>query len=182
LTQGPIIAICGAPGAGKSSLAKALAAQMGGEVIAYDTYETFTRSGPEMVQDWIARGSPYGEIETPGLSGALQDATSRGPVLFDTPLGRAHPATGPLIDKAVWIDCPADVALSRKVAQLAETVPAARAGEFMGWLKGYLAQYELIVAPACALQLQRVKPLCEINVDARHPVDIILDRLAGQMF
>jgi uridine kinase len=181
LTQGPIIALCGAPGAGKSSLARALAAQMRGEVIAYDTYETFTRRGPETVQDWIARGSPYAEIETPGLSDALQNAATRGLVVFDTPLGRAHPATGSLINIAVWIDCPADLALSRKVAQLADTVPAARAGEFMGWLKGYLAQYELIVRPACALQLQRVKPLCDVNVDARHPVNIILEELADQI-
>ncbi|MEH6519608.1 AAA family ATPase [Sulfitobacter sp.] len=181
MTQGPIIAICGAPGAGKSRLAKGLSVRMGCELISYDTYETFTRSGPETVQEWISRGSPYSEIETPGLSDALRVAAAHGPVVFDTPLGRAHPQTGKLIDKAVWIDCPADLALSRKVAQLADTVPTARAGAFVDWLKGYLAQYELIVRPACALQLARVKPLCEVCVDAHHQVDYILDGLVDQL-
>ena len=174
---GPIIAICGAPGAGKSTLATGLAARLGCELIYYDDYETFTRNGPEAVQDWIGRGAPYSEIETPGLSEALMAAATRGLVIFDTPLGRAHPQTGDLIDRAVWINCPADLALSRKIAQLAENVPTARASEFLDWLKGYLAQYEKIVGPACDMQATTVMHLCETSVDARRSVDEILDDL-----
>lgn len=175
---GPIIAICGAPGAGKSRLATGLAARLGCEVICHDDYETFTRNGPEAVLDWIARGAPYSEIETPGLSEALLAAAARGRVVFDTPLGRAHPQTGKLIDKAVWINCPADLALARKIGQLAGNVPAARASDFLDWLKGYLAQYEQIVSPACVVQLTKVRQLCETSVDARHLVDEILDDLS----
>ena len=176
---GTILAVCGAPGAGKSLLAQGLAKRLGAELIAYDAFETFTRQGPEAALDWIARDAPYGEIHTPGLAEALRLAAAAGPVIFDTPLGRAHPETGALIDRAVWIDCPADLALARKVAQLAQGVPPSRAGDFLGWLEGYLAQYERIVRPACELQLTRVRPLCDVIVDATEPVDRILEELTG---
>ena len=171
---GRVIAICGAPGAGKSRLSKDLAVRLGAVLVSYDAYETFTRQGPDAARDWIARDAPYDEIHTPGLSEALRIATVSGTVVFDTPLGRAHPETGPLIDIAVWIDCPPDLALARKVAQLAQGVLPRQAEGFLGWLQGYLAQYERIVRPACAMQLARVRPLCEITVDARDAVEKIL--------
>lgn len=177
---GPVIAICGAPGAGKSRLTEGLAARLKAAPVPYDAFETFTRRGPDAALDWIARDAPYGEIRTPGLAEALRVAVAAGPVIFDTPLGRAHPETGPMIGRAVWIDCPLDLALARKVAQLAGDVPPPQAGDFVGWLRSYLAQYEHIVRPACEIQLARVRPLCEVIVDARDPVEKILDNLAGQ--
>lgn len=163
--KGSVIAISGRPGAGKSSLAAQLCRQIGARLIAYDDYETMTRKGLGAMQDWLARGAPYAEIETPGLVEALQAAAAQGLVVFDTPLGRAHAATAALIDKSVWIDCPAELALTRKLGQLTAAVPAARADDFLVWLRGYLQAQTSIVAPACAIQLQRVVPLADLRVD-----------------
>ena len=69
---GPVIAVSGPPGAGKSTLCRALAARIGTKApIEYDSYETMTRQPPGVVEAWLARGAPYGEIETPGLADAL---------------------------------------------------------------------------------------------------------------
>lgn len=160
-----MIAISGRPGAGKSSLATELCHQIGGRLIAYDDYETMTRKGLVAMQDWLARGAPYAEIETPGLVEALQAAAGQGPVVFDTPLGRAHPATAGLIDHSIWIDCPAELALTRKLCQLTRAVPDPQAAAFLGWLRGYLQAQSAIVFPACSIQLQRVAPLADVRLD-----------------
>jgi cytidylate kinase len=163
--RGPVIAISGRPGSGKSSLAVALCREIGAGLIAYDDYEIMTRKGQVAMQDWLARGAPYAEIETPGLVQALQAAAGRGPVVFDTPLGRALPVTAGLIDHAIWIDCPAEIALTRKLAQLAEAVPETQAAAFVTWLRGYLQAQSAIVLPACEIQLQRVAPLADLRLD-----------------
>lgn len=163
--SGPVIAISGPPGSGKTALARRLAERLGIACVEYDRFETFTRRPPAEVVDWLARGAPYGEIDAPGLAPALRQAAARGPVVFDTPLGRAHPETGPLIGFAVWIDCPADVALKRKLAQLAAAVPPERSAEFLRWLGGYLDAYETLVRPACIIQAERLAATADMTLD-----------------
>lgn len=175
--KGRVIAISGRPGSGKSSLAAVLAGQIGAQLIAYDDYEMMTRKGLAAMQDWLARDAPYAEIETPGLPEAVQRAAAQGTVVFDTPLGRAHPATARLIDHSIWIDCPAEIALTRKLSQLANTVPPDKAAAFLGWLRGYLQAQTSIVAPACALQLERVAPLADLRLDGTTTLADMLSKM-----
>lgn len=163
--SGPVIAISGPPGSGKTALAGALAERLGIACVEYDRFETFTRTSPAEMVKWLARGAPYDEIAAPGLATALRQAAAQGPVVFDTPLGRAHPETGPLIGFAVWIDCPLDLALKRKLAQLVAAVPGERSGEFLRWLEGYLEAYETLVRPACIVQAARLAATADMTVD-----------------
>lgn len=175
--RGPVIAISGPPGAGKTTLTRGVSLELGLPVIEYDRFETITQRDPHETQDWLRRGAPYDEIETPGLAAAIKEASIQGPVLFDTPLGRAHPETGGLISISFWINCPADLALARKVAQLASDVPRGEAGAFVQWLDGYLASYEQIVRPACLLQVERVGGLADMTLDATDSIETLIKRI-----
>jgi hypothetical protein len=172
---GEVIAICGMPGAGKTTISHALAERIGGTVVSYDDYETFTRRPLPEVLDWLQAGAPYERLEAPGLDEALRRASRNGPVVFDTPLGRAHPQSGHLINYSVWLDCPADLALARKISQLLGQVRRNEAADFLSWLGSYLDHYSTITRPACAIQVLHVKPLCEIEIPA---LDSIVSTLA----
>jgi len=179
--SGPVIAVSGPPGSGKTALAGTLAGRLGIACVEYDRFETFTRTSPAEMIGWLARGAPYGEIMAPGLASALRQAAARGPVVFDTPLGRAHPETGPLIDFAVWIDCPLDLALKRKLAQLVAAVPDERSGEFLRWLDGYLEAYETLVRPACIVQAERLAGIADVTVDGTDSLTRSADALQAAL-
>lgn len=177
--SGPVVAICGPPGAGKSTLAATLAARWeGARVVDWDAWETFTHRPPEAIEAWLARGADPSEMSAPGLAEALAAAAARGPVAFETPVGRAHPETAPLIDLMVWIEAPADLALARKLSALL----AIEGGPPRDWMAGWLAAYPRVVRPAAALQAARVRPLADLVIDAEtappRQAEAVLSRLA----
>jgi len=175
--NGKVIAISGPPGAGKSALSRLLSDAMSAKLVPYDAFEKMTRQPlPEML-DWLERAAPYNEIQTPSLLSTLQDAQTSGAVVFDTPLGRAHPETGKIIDFAVWIDCPLDVALSRKIAQMTKQVGEQQSASFVKWLNGYLELYSKIVRPACIIQSGRVVGGCDLRLDGTKPIADIFNTL-----
>lgn len=173
---GPVIAVSGPPGAGKTSLAGELAARLGARVVAWDEYETMTRLGPEAAADWLKRGAPYEEIEAPGVLEALEEARQHGCVLFDMPLGRAFSQTADLVDFVIWIEVSADIALARKMRQLMPergTDPNA----YLAWLARYLGAYPAVVAPAIQDQRAKVLPSADLKVSSGTSVEAILSQL-----
>ena len=167
-----ILAICGLPGSGKTTLSQALAARTGAEIISWDEYETVTRMSPPQVRDWLARGAPFEEVTAPGLAERL--AAVRGVAIFDTLLGRAWPPAANLIDRAVWLDCPPDVALARKIRQF---LPLAGPD----WVENYLEAYVDIVAPSLALQRARVPQMCDLALKSAQDPDQMANMLAQQL-
>ncbi|MEM1316300.1 MAG: hypothetical protein AAGI51_17215, partial [Pseudomonadota bacterium] len=160
--SGPVVAVCGPPGAGKSTLAAELAGGLAGAmVLDWDDYETFTHAPPDVVAAWLDHGADPAEIETPGLVDALRAGAARGPVVFETPFGRAHPQTGGLIDVMVWIALPADLALARKLSALM----AIEDGPPADWLRGWLQAYATMVRPALDIQGARVRPRADLEVN-----------------
>lgn len=168
-----ILAICGVPGAGKSTVARLLARRTGAAVVAWDDFETMTQRSPDQIADWMARGSPFDEIKAPGLLERLTRST--GPVILDGLLGPAWPPGAPLISAAIWLDCPLDVALSRKVTQMLDA-----AGP--DWVAGYLNEYSRILAPALRIQQSRVSVLCNLILDATLPPETISSKLHQRFF
>ena len=164
--SGRLISVSGPPGSGKSTLALSLAQHLDWQLIEFDRFETMTRRSVEDVDEWLTRGAPYEEISAPGLCSALEQALQGGDVVFDTPLGRAGTLCGIKLDFAVWIECPPDVALARKIGQIAGRVTAGQEAGFRDWLIGFLQAHEKIVRPAVEIQRRRVRELCDMEVES----------------
>ncbi|MBK8083181.1 MAG: uridine kinase [Devosia sp.] len=178
-----IVALSSPPGGGKSTFASALARRLGAALVEYDAYDRMTDMEPAAVRAWLEAGGPYDSVAVPELVADLESLAAGRPVkdrmkggelqprplvIFETPFGRAHPATAMFIDTSIFIDTPADEALARKLrqfvaAQVADPGPGG-AKRFVGWLDSYLSHYLAIVRPAIAMQRQRVLPLADLVI------------------
>ncbi|MGB3416081.1 MAG: hypothetical protein WBG88_12995 [Mesorhizobium sp.] len=184
MNRAPIVAISGHPGSGKTSLTRALQQQLGVPALHYDDYETVTNWPSARVRDWIERGSDYDEIMLEPLVKEmirLSEATPRPKcILLDTLLGRAHRATGELIDTLIWVDTPPDIALARKIGAAAGRAHAAQEGPaFVGWLESYLAHYTGFIAGTYTIQRERVRPGADIVMDGRATPQRLADEAAA---
>lgn len=202
-----VIAIAAPPGAGKTALAHALAAQLPGALaLEHDHYEAFTSRSPQEVEAWLDAGGDYASIDVSALMADLETLKAGGEILdratgrpgraarfivVETPFGRAHPAMRPHIDFLVWVETPADLALARR---LSEFVTAAgrdpspeNLRQFVGWLDGYLHHYTTIVRRAMAAQLKRVAPgadlaLVDKDTDVARQVSTVMQALTARGF
>ena len=178
-----IVAISAPPGGGKSSVAAALAERLGAAFVEYDAYDQLTALPPGEIAAWLQGGGDYAIVEVSELvadlttlrdGGSIFDRrtgkplTARALVILETPFGKAHPALGPLIDSAIFLDTPPDLSLARKLRtfvafNLEDPGPGGHT-RFLTWLDGYLLNYEQITRPAIAIQRERVLPLADLVI------------------
>lgn len=195
-----VIGIAGPPGSGKSSVTRALAQALGDAVVLpMDSYEHMTRHSMQELAAWAARGADYDELPLPLLQdhlGALKAGQAvvepaRGEriaparyVVFETQFGRAHAATGALIDLLVWLDTPLDVALGRRLLQQVHGGLAGDAAELrprMEWVAGYLDHYLGLVRRLVVLQRERVMPGAELVVEGSGDPGQVAARLRAEI-
>ena len=162
--SGPVVCFSGPMGAGKSTFSRHLAATFGGVRLNYDDYEEITQTPPKKILDWIDRGTPFHEIKAPGLRDTLLDLKRQGPVFYENPIGRAWEETADLIDFAIWIDVPWDLALARKTLIFTEAFrkEGRSVQELARWITQHFDSYERIVRPCMLIQESRVKPTCDV--------------------
>lgn len=192
-----IIAIAGPIGAGKSTLACALAERLGdAATLHFDSYENLTHQSPDDLARWLHEGADFNALHIPRLRDDLAKL-KRGEaittpcdervlpqkyVLFEMPLGREHAATSPLIDLLVWIDLPPEVALARKLHEFSTRVLREPAGttaphEFASWLRSYLESYLAVVRDVLSVQERRVRPRADVLIDGRVAPGTLVDQL-----
>ena len=157
-----VVSVSGPPGAGKSTLARRLAASLGADFVQYDDFEIITSWPPERVENWLDRGSPFDEAIAPGLYEHLLGLD--GLVVFETPFGRACPQIGPMIDASVWLDCPLDLALARKLSTLVQS--GGGDPHLAAILSGWLGAYEGFTRRALLVQGEKVRPLADLHLSA----------------
>lgn len=162
--MGSVIGVAGCPGSGKSTFCKLLAKHLSAERIDYDDYQRMTSQRPEQVLDWLARGAPFDEIVAPGFADAIR--SSRKPVVVEAPMGRAWMPTSELYSEMIWLQCPHDLALSRKLKDILQQATLEECSK--DWIIAFLDQYESFVRPLLSVQEARVRPLCDHYLDASH--------------
>ena len=156
-----MISISGIPGAGKSTLANALGHKEGRPVVRFDDFELLTSWPPTRVAEWLAQGAPLSPDLAPGLMEAVEAAGPKA--VLDHPFGRTWPGLEQSIDTAIWLDCPIDLALARKLADLA----VAGQGDpgFAGWLSGWLEAYSAVSRDAITMLIENIPRKCDCIID-----------------
>jgi uridine kinase len=167
-----VVAVAGPTGGGKSALVQALVERLDDACALHmDDYERMTREPLERVARWAERGADFDELDVGGLVERLQALKAGAApryIVFETQFGRAHRATGSLIDLLIWIDVPLEIALARKLRGFcaqARQGPAEAARERLAWLDGYLAGYLDLVRRLLVLQAERVRPGADVRID-----------------
>jgi len=165
-----IVSVSGPPGAGKSTLVQGLAREMGGTVVAYDDFEVITSWPSEKVMAWLDDGAPFDKVIAPRLRDYLE--AQSGLIFFETPFGKPCPDTGGMITTSIWLECPDDVALARKIGALAAHNQGNEA--FSAMILGWLQAYEAFTRRALAVQREKVKPTADFEVFAEKSASAVL--------
>jgi hypothetical protein len=175
-----VIAICGMMGSGKST-AVAHLLKSTPDCVAFheDEYNPALKQSIEEVQAWWERGAPVGEIDLSTLAAELQEASENfdGVVLLETQFGRLHPNLRPLIDLQCWIDVEPDIALARKIAQLAtqfaESPESASSVAPLHWLAEFCKSYFQTTRKLFVRQRNDVSGQSDIVIGGdRSPADV----------
>lgn len=140
-----VTVVSGTSGGGKSTLVRRLDALLPGQVLRlhFDDY-LHLGNEPEVILEWLERGADPNEIETPELVDHLErlragrsiergaDARPLEPkpvILVEDPFGRSRRSMVPLVDWAVHLELPPDVALARRLVRSLEDREAERREE-----------------------------------------------------
>ena len=113
-----IISINSVSGGGKTALATALHRSLPQSALfCFDDYND-SNVYPEDFYEWSRRGADITEFDCPGMRNTVDEEIQRGKskqIILDYPFGRRHPRFADIIDLAVFIDTPLDVALARRI-------------------------------------------------------------------
>ncbi|MEP4038005.1 hypothetical protein [Pseudophaeobacter sp.] len=187
--MGIVVVISGTSGAGKSTLMRHLAELRGGAALMYfdDYVELGTEAGD--IQQWVAAGAPADAVETPRLTDDLTALRSNRTVhppgrsaavapaeliLLEEPFGRARSAIAPLIDLALHLELPPDIALARRSLRRAQAQPETADPDWhANTLEDLAAQFQAYLGPqrqAYRLAEAQAKALADVVLDGLHPI------------
>ena len=187
-----VVGITSVSGGGKTAVTRRLAEVPGDAVaIHFDDYDD-TNVHPADIQRWFLAGADYNAYETPVFTRHLQAlkagrsicypvggriVESARCVVADAPLGRAHSASGRLIDLMVFIDTPLDVAMARRI--LRDIGPAIQwpPDESLRHVKAQLAGYEARARPVYEHFQARMRADSDLIIDGTLDLDLVVERI-----
>lgn len=148
-----IIAISGNTGAGKTTLANALAKHLQATILSWDDFDEISTYPVDYI-DWYHRGGNYDEWDYSALANILQELKNNHRIIhpidkkilspseyiiFDAPLGRLHQQTGQYIDLCFHLAVPLDILLCRRIIRDFKAANKSK-DELLNELQLYLSQ------------------------------------------
>ncbi|MBV7335733.1 hypothetical protein KFU94_47335 [Chloroflexi bacterium TSY] len=188
-----VIAISGAPGAGKTTLVRRVTNLLGDAVaLHFDDYKSVAKypadmSNPMGLANWIKAGKNLDAWEIPQLLGDLKKLRngqaislpdSQGQIeparfiVLEEPSGRARTGLQELIDMVVLIDLPLEIALARQVVEyisycVKELSDDALKNALQRFVDGY-TQYSLVREYYLAV-IEGARQDCDLILDGTRP-------------
>ena len=113
-----VISVSSVSGGGKTALSIALHKSLRNSSLFH--FDDFDDSNiyPSDFYDWSRRGGDVEEFDCPGMQTAVNVAIRQGKsrwIILDFPFGQRHSCFRDVVDLAVFIDTPLDVAMARRI-------------------------------------------------------------------
>ena len=144
MTRPIVISVNSVSGGGKTALATALYQSLPKSVLfCFDEFDD-SNVYPTDYYAWSRRGGDVTEFDCPGMRSAVDEEIRKGTVeqiILDYPFGRRHPRFADIIDLAVYIDTPLDVAMARRILRDNDVDSHESPAEAMKRLKDDLNHY-----------------------------------------
>jgi uridine kinase len=175
-----LVTISGFSGSGKTSLTDALATNLKDALVLkfdeLDSLMVWSDDYPE----WLAQGADYEAFNLDRMRAHVDQTIKESHarcVIFDYPNGKLHSAFKDVIDLAVYVDTPLDIAMARRLLRdLPNEHSAAQE-----WLKEELQAY-LVAGRNAYLEMDKqVKPSCDLLVDGTRPIDELVSIILQEM-
>ncbi len=172
-----IVTVNAVSGGGKTALATLVAESLPqSQLFCFDDFDE-TNCYPADFYEWYQRGANPLEIDCPGMGTAVAQTIAQGTlryIVLDCPLGRDHPRFAAIIDLAVFIDTPLDVALARRILRDHATVSDANAS--LQTVRNSLRHY-LEKARYPYLEAVKHKATCDLVLDGWQELAVLRDQI-----
>ncbi len=168
-----VVSVNSVSGGGKTTLATELHRSLPQSALfCFDEFDD-SNIYPEDFYEWSRRGADISEFDCPGMRTAVDLEMQRGKVtqiILDYPFGRRHARFADIIDLAVFIDTPLDVALARRILRDYFGDSQKSSEEALALLQGELTHY-LAKARHPYLESYRDKGLSDLILDGWRSLD-----------
>jgi uridine kinase len=178
-----IITINAVSGGGKTALARLVQESLPASALfCFDDFNE-TNIIPDDLYEWSKRGANPLEVDCPGMGEAVEQAIQAASLKYmvlDCPLGREHPRFARIIDLAVFIDTPLDVAMARRILRDHTSASEASAEEKLKRLRQEMIHY-LEKARYPYLEAYKQKSISDLVLDGWSALEHMRDRVLAKV-
>ncbi|GIP30527.1 uridine kinase [Paenibacillus sp. J23TS9] len=193
-----IISISGPSGSGKSTLVNELKKKLDEAVsFHFDDY-VLSNTYPEDFSAWLKEGADPKQVLNPDFLKDLSNLANGGTIVLphnkqelkpdkyiivEEPFGRGREGIGELIDFAVCIDIPLEVALARRILRTLEGIQrsGSKADEPLKQMEEYLSQYLFVVRDLYHAINTRVKSDCDLIVNGIKSPELLAELIIVEL-